>query len=246
MRTLLRCYGAAVACALALAAPGLRADEETGTLKGKVTFNGKPLPAGEVLFIDADGKYKTGTIREDGTYSVTGVKPGEYRIAVTTSKEKAPKGKYVPIPERFASVDHSGLKYQVQKGEQNFDISLKTEDQKPDPSPKAAEEKKSADKGAAERTTVQGKVTYKGKPLPNGVVVFKTDSSLDSSLIAADGSYVIYKPTLGLNKITVSTSKEAAGGRPFVPIPEKYDDPEKSGLTFKVQKGKNTFNIDLE
>jgi hypothetical protein len=41
-------------------------------------------------------------------------------------------------------------------------------------------------------------------------------------------------------------SNEAFDINKVVPIPEKYSDPDKSGLTYKVEKGEHNFNIELK
>jgi hypothetical protein len=233
MRTLLRWWcGAAAVCALALSAPGLRADEETGSLKGKVTFNGKPLPAGEVAFIDADGGKKTAPIAEEGTFAVTGLKPGKYKITVATSKEKA-KDKFVAIPEKFADASTSGLTYEVQKGEGTLDITLRTEGPKP-----AAP--------ADGKATVTGKVTFQGLALPSGVIALVDNKGQKFSAdIQADGTYKVEKVVPGQYQVTIATAKDPKGKKPFVAIPEKYGRPNTSGLTFEVLKGEQTYDVDL-
>jgi len=118
---------------------------DTGTVSGKVTYKGKPLPGGNVTFAGKDGKSLAAAIHEDGTYSLEKVPPGEYKVAVETeSLRKAapgggvpPKGgdkiapppaadapKYVAIPVKYANPETSGLTYTVKTGKQTFDIDL--------------------------------------------------------------------------------------------------------------------------
>jgi hypothetical protein len=57
----------------------------TKTVSGKVSFQGKPMPAGTVLFVqDKAGKTNTYTsqIAEDGTYTIPNLSPGPVKIAV--------------------------------------------------------------------------------------------------------------------------------------------------------------------
>jgi hemoglobin len=118
------------------------------SVSGKVTFKGKPLPAGNVGFHPKDGKGGTviGPIHKDGTYSVSRLLVGEYVVTVETESvkkravPKPPQGaepakggepakgaepaNYVAIPNKYADAKTSGLTYKAVKGEQTFDIDL--------------------------------------------------------------------------------------------------------------------------
>jgi hypothetical protein len=153
-------------------------------------------------------------------------------------------------------------------------------------------------------TWVEGKITYKGTPLPSGVISFHdAQGKLFDVGIRADGSYEIDLDP-GEYKVTVKTSevkmpqmpnmkdmmknmkgkgfdkgpqfkgppqvkgppqKKGPGKGPqkkgpgkagppkmqyvppkYVPIPERYGNPETSGFTFEAKTGKQTFNIDLK
>jgi hemoglobin len=86
---------------------------------GRVTFEGKPLPSGEIALHDAAGKTTKGTINADGTYQVKDVKPGAYKITVTTDD------KDVKIPKQYADPKTSGLMFEVRAEDQMLDIQLK-------------------------------------------------------------------------------------------------------------------------
>jgi hypothetical protein len=114
---------------------------------------------------------------------------------------------------------------------------------------------------------VSGKVTYQGKPLPSGTIVFlgPDDRPVNSS-IGGDGSYQVQGVTVGTARITVETPWEFAKAQrknaPKLPpdappmansmmiqaieIPKKYGDPQQSGVTYDVQKGAQVHDIDLE
>jgi hypothetical protein len=47
------------------------------------------------------------------------------------------------------------------------------------------------------------------------------------------------------NKPSESSSSQPLDPSKIVPIPDRYADPEKSGLTYKVEKGEHTFDIKL-
>jgi len=121
--------------------------------------------------------------------------------------------------------------------------------------------------------SISGKVTYKDKALPGGTVTFFTsDQRVKTAIIGTDGSYTIDKVAAGPAKISVSPpvplpkmpkgmtmDPAKMGGAPPdagaaapsadvqpVSLPERYQDPEKSGLTFTVTKGKQNHNIELK
>jgi hypothetical protein len=112
-----------------------------GTVSGKVTFQGVPLPTGRITFIPETGSPAVGVI-EDGKYSVPKVPPGPAKITVETSPPgpkiivpgepppppESPTAKdqaYVAIPARYARPDQTDLSYTVQSGSQPNDIDLK-------------------------------------------------------------------------------------------------------------------------
>lgn len=118
--------------------------------------------------------------------------------------------------------------------------------------------------------SVTGKVTLKGKPVTAGTVTFLgSNQQVSTSPIDAEGNYTIAKVALGPAKISVTPpppaptgmmmkmdpSKmggdaekptESAPAAKAVPIPENYQNPEKSGLTYTVTKGKNEHDIELK
>jgi hypothetical protein len=121
---------------------------------------------------------------------------------------------------------------------------------------------------------VEGKVTYKGAPLPSGSIAFhlSNEQSYEDG-IQPDGTYQAVGLKPGPYKVTVVT-KEIKGppqnppplkgppkgkgpppkappkGFKFIPpkyvaIPQRYADPNTSGLMLEVKAGKQPFNIDL-
>lgn len=65
-----------------------------GTVKGTVTIDGSPLPAGRIAFIPSKGVAASGEIK-DGQYTVTGVPSGDAKVTVETTT----------IKERIASLN---------------------------------------------------------------------------------------------------------------------------------------------
>ena len=108
-------------------------------------------------------------------------------------------------------------------------------------------------------------VTYKGKPLVWGTVQFEgSDKMVKQGNITSDGSYSIRGLAAGEAKAAVSSinpkssdfqvrgpaGRAKANPRPEVtgwfPIPEKYDTPFNSGLTYAVKGGQNQIDIELK
>ncbi|HJT76967.1 MAG TPA: hypothetical protein VJ739_07160 [Gemmataceae bacterium] len=120
-----------------------------------------------------------------------------------------------------------------------------------------------------------GTISYQGKPLGNGRVMFvsqKDPSKLGTSNIESDGSYTVVGMPVGPATITVETypptdqgkvasrmkganpvklqshmdmPKPPAGGGTYVKIPDKYKAKETSGLVYDVKPGKQTHDFDL-
>ncbi len=110
--------------------------------------------------------------------------------------------------------------------------------------------------------TISGTVKFKGTPLTSGTVLFHgPDGYVDSTSISATGEYRLENFPVGEARITVVTQRyekvEPSGGpsapggarkevKGFVAIPKKYSDPDRSGLTWTVQKGPQQRDIDLD
>lgn len=119
--------------------------------------------------------------------------------------------------------------------------------------------------------TVTGKVTYKGGVVTGGTVTFvDAKQKVQTSPIDLEGNYSVTGLAKGTAKISVSPpanlaampgggmkmdpSKMGGGAEkptgpalgPPVKIPPQYQDPEKSGLTYTVQSGKQEHNIELK
>ena len=126
----------------------------TGTLSGKVMYNGKPVPAGCLVtfvsdrgfasqgIVDASGNYKLMMEGEPNIpvakYSVAVVFPGIVGPEMTAEDEKkymagdpatvakfTQKQKKSPIPEKYEDNIKSGLSFEIKEGENTYDIDLK-------------------------------------------------------------------------------------------------------------------------
>jgi hypothetical protein len=106
--------------------------------------------------------------------------------------------------------------------------------------------------------SVSGKVTYQGKALSSGLVVFvdKDGKVTQPAGIEVDGSYVAEKVPVGQVTACVETLPLSGGDagpnaakdqpRPrYTPIPPKYKDAKQSELNLEVKPGPNTYDIEL-
>jgi hypothetical protein len=99
---------------------------------------------------------------------------------------------------------------------------------------------------------VSGVVKYQGKPLPQGTITFHDAGKGVQSASIKDGAYTVPGVRTGAAKITVVTPLPLTGmglqpkTTPGSQVPEKYGDPEKSGLKCEVQGGSQTHNVDLD
>ncbi len=118
-----------------------------GNVSGKVTYKGTPLPYGNVQIQSGNGTIFVAEIKEDGSYSISGVPTGTSKLAVscvdpaavdfakamsaagkdTSGKAKMPKGSledFNKIPAKYADFSTSGLTLELKSGDQTFDIKL--------------------------------------------------------------------------------------------------------------------------
>jgi hypothetical protein len=111
-----------------------------GTVSGKVTLNGQPLPGGMVYVnseapeTEAFAAAPGGRIQSDGTYRVDNVTTGKARISVVTSPSmgsvahptavKDPWGPYVALPEAYKDPAKSPFTLDVHRGKQTYDIAM--------------------------------------------------------------------------------------------------------------------------
>ena len=126
----------------------------TGTVSGKATYNGKPVPQGcSISFVsnsgfvaagvvDAKGEFK---LKMDGkeaipaaTYNISVTAPGFQGPEMTDEDERkfmngdpstvakfSQKKQQPQIPEKYADSIRSGLVFEVKTGSNPFDIDLK-------------------------------------------------------------------------------------------------------------------------
>jgi len=125
----------------------------TGSVSGKVTYQGTPLPAGTtVTFVHQDNATPAvGQVGGDGSYTLLmrgeqKVLTGTYAISVTppvtvqdvasdeeayraimTGQAKSPQAT-ANYPEKYKAAETSGLTFTVQEGSNTCDLDLKDEE----------------------------------------------------------------------------------------------------------------------
>jgi len=123
----------------------------TGTVSGKVYYDGKPLKGGNVTFISTGKPSISTKINEDGSYQTEAISVGTVKICVETeswnprgktmggmnkpppgqTSPAAPSGsgadmlkRYVPIPVIYSDPEKTPLTYTVTRGSQTHEIKL--------------------------------------------------------------------------------------------------------------------------
>lgn len=116
----------------------------TTALSGKVMYKDQPLTGGTIQVLSTDGKDKINAmISPEGTYSVSGVAPGELIVTIETESIRgqtgvsyqAPPGrtapdmgvklaKYVPIPKSYSDPRSTPLRVTLKSGSNKKDFNL--------------------------------------------------------------------------------------------------------------------------
>jgi hypothetical protein len=113
-------------------------------IRGEVTYKGKPLTDGSVVYmpVEATGRQATGKIQPDGTFQLTtrqandGAVKGQYKIVVyatktpseelpsreetETAKRRGPTQPTYAIPEKYTNPETSGLTDAVDEKHSGF------------------------------------------------------------------------------------------------------------------------------
>jgi hypothetical protein len=107
----------------------------TGSVSGKVTYQGAPLTSGLVIFVDKDGKVTNPAgIELDGSYVAEKVPVGPVTACVEThpvsggdggaQTKDQPRRRYVPLPPKYKDAKQSDLTLDVKPGPNVFDITI--------------------------------------------------------------------------------------------------------------------------
>jgi hypothetical protein len=126
--------------ALLLLLYGCSSGEVRGRISGRVTFEGKPVAEGRVVFtnnqkgihmtakIKADGRYEVRTAKGAGlplaTYQVF-VSPPPTEAVTGVFNQKLPVKECADIPPKYRDAATSGLTLTLTEGENRLDIEMK-------------------------------------------------------------------------------------------------------------------------
>ena len=120
----------------------------TAKITGKVTYQGRPVVYGSVIFLSADKTVRSCAIEPDGSYTIEGVPTGEVKVGVASPdpsrgrsatrrrkpveagrKETGSQGPAVegwfPLPAAYALPGSPELTFVVDSGHVSHDINLK-------------------------------------------------------------------------------------------------------------------------
>jgi hypothetical protein len=110
-------------CLLILSAAGCGGPANQPSLKGKVTYNGSPLPNALVTVTGADNNPIGGSSDGEGNYTVENVPLGAVTIKVMEPPERMMKGPAKPGLAKLAKKG-GGIPFDVKPGAQTFDLVI--------------------------------------------------------------------------------------------------------------------------
>jgi hypothetical protein len=102
-------------------------------VSGKVTYKGKPLPEGTIMFVPQSGFAAAGTINPDGTFRLISGKPGDgavigrHKVAVIPPYQPQTPN-YPKFPLKYQDAETSGLVAEVKEGTNTFEFELVDKD----------------------------------------------------------------------------------------------------------------------
>ena len=112
-------------------------DRPTAPVKGTVSYKGKTLTAGTVMFVPDSGPAATGEIQPDGSYELStygtndGAVLGSHKVTITALEDmggalpEQPKALPAPvIPAKYLSQETSGLRVEVKADGNVIDFPL--------------------------------------------------------------------------------------------------------------------------
>jgi hypothetical protein len=116
----------------------------SATVSGKVSFDGRPVTYGSVIFLCDDNTAYSTAIQPDGTYRLEQIRSGDVKIGVITpapsksskhqrstpladAKAASPgaKSDRIMVPKRFRDPVGSGLIAKIGSGNVSYDIDIK-------------------------------------------------------------------------------------------------------------------------
>jgi hypothetical protein len=107
---------------------------KTGTVSGKVLYQGQTLSYGLVIFVASDGKVSPPAgIEVDGTYAAHDVPVGPVKVCVEVlpllggdggGAKDRPRPRYVPVPLKYKDAQQTDLTLDVKPGANVYNIEL--------------------------------------------------------------------------------------------------------------------------
>lgn len=99
--------------------------EPTAAVKGKATFDGRPLNNGAIQFLPTDGNYRraASVAVVDGRYDIPVLVPGEKVVSVQGVKNESNGPEPQPLPE---NLEGNRATVVLRPGRNTFDITLET------------------------------------------------------------------------------------------------------------------------
>lgn len=105
----------------------------TGTVNGKVTYNGGPVKSGSVNLISTTGSADMAELDENGTFKMGPIEAGDYKVYIMPpipkqlppgSKAPPPPAKF-EIPKKFQDPGSTTLTLTVKSGQNDVTIDVK-------------------------------------------------------------------------------------------------------------------------
>jgi hypothetical protein len=116
---------------------------KTAVVRGTVTYNGKPVPNGTVLFVPDSGPTATGEIGSDGSYRLTtyrkgdGAVLGKHKVMVVavedmTNRLPEQRNPLPPpiVPMKYTSLATTDLRAEVKDQDNTIDFNLEDDKKK--------------------------------------------------------------------------------------------------------------------
>ena len=100
---------------------------DRSTVTGTVTYKGKPVPGGRIRFVSVADPTNSAAklLSEEGTYIIADAPLGENRVSIDTESMASNLGpRYMKLPEKYLNLETSGLKFNVQAGD-NKEVDFK-------------------------------------------------------------------------------------------------------------------------
>jgi hypothetical protein len=150
-RKLRAAVAVAALCLLVVQGCG-RSRPETSPVTGHVTYGGKPVSSGRIVFYPSHGRSAMGTIEPDGSYRLTTFDPGDgallgrHRVTIEATRiVRAPQPKNLGeesqfngvaanglavlwlVPEKYSRPESTPLTAEVTRGKNTIDFKLVAE-----------------------------------------------------------------------------------------------------------------------